>query len=373
MKFAVLGSGLMGKAIAYDLLEQEDVRAVVIVDQSKENLVEAKKLINDPKLETKELNIEDEAELEVLLKDVDAAISAIHFKYNEYLTKVAIKTKTHLCDLGGSNTMVDKQLKYDSDARNAGISIIPDCGLAPGLVSVLVKWGIEKFDWTDTVKIRVGGLPQTPKGGLKYEKLFSIDGLINEYIEPSRILKGGKILQVEPMSQLEEITFPGVNHKLEAFMTSGGVSTLVSTFQKKLKNLDYKTIRYAGHCDVMKTLFELGFFEGSAKDFSKVLFDLNLPVCKEDMTLVQIIFEGEPNKRTIKILDKASHPFTSMMRMTAFPAAITAHMQATGKIVDLGVKTQELCIPVEDFISELVKRKIDITGIQVNDLSEAVV
>ena len=268
-----------------------------------------------------------------------------------------------MCDLGGNSSIVDEQLKLDKDAKKTGVTIIPDCGLAPGMVSVLVKWGLEKFHWCDTVKIRVGGLPQNPKNKLKYERLFSIDGLINEYIEPVRILRNGKIEIIEPLTEEEDIDFPNAGGvarpRLQAFTTSGGTSTLIETYKNRLKNLDYKTIRYKGHLEILKKMGKENF----RKEFNK------LPLCKEDVTLVKIIFEGRDEvtsslqKHELVIVDKAKPPFTSMMRMTAFPASIIAQMLGRGHIKERSVVTQERCVPVDLFISELQKREIIIQEI----------
>ena len=364
MKYCVLGAGLMGKAIAYDLLQQKDTTRVLLADNNAEELKKAKEfLCKDGKaipLETKIFDANNLSEIENLFSNVNAAIAAVHYGFNLTFTKIAIKTKTHLCDLGGNNSIVDKQLKLSKEAEAAGISIIPDCGLAPGMVAVLVKWGLENFNWADTVKIRVGGLPQNPKGELKYERLFSVEGLINEYIEPVRVLRNGKIEIIESLTEIEGIRFPNYE-KLEAFTTSGGTSTLIETYKNRLKNLDYKTIRYSGHCNALKELQKSGLFK-------KEYFEKHLPLCTNDVTLVKIMFDGSKDgvtmsQRELTIIDKAKPPFTSMMRMTAFPAAIISQMQAKEQIKKMGVHPQEMCVKSDLFIKELAKREIKISGI----------
>src|SRR5690606_38880784 len=151
----------------------------------------------------------------------------------------------------------DEQLKLDAEAKAAGVNIIPDCGLAPGMVSVLAAHGAAEFDLVEKINIRVGGLPQEPKTPLKYQLVFSVEGLINEYIESARVIRDGKIAEVESMTELESLEFEGFP-PLEAFQTSGGTSTLPDTFLGKVRDLDYKTIRYAGHCDKFKTMIDHG-------------------------------------------------------------------------------------------------------------------
>lgn len=356
----------MGKAVAYDLLQHKDTELVLLADGNKDSLQSAKNFLNDKRVETKLFNAEDPSQVEELFNKVDAAVAAIHYKFNKLFTEVAIKTKTHLCDLGGNNSIVDAQLALNSKAKEKGISIIPDCGLAPGMVSVLTKWGVEKFDWVHTVKIRVGGLPLYPKGILKYERLFSVEGLINEYIEPVRVLRGGVVEIVEPLSEIEELDFPKPFGKMEAFTTSGGTSTLVKTYADRLKNLDYKTIRYPGHGQIMRTIYELGFFHGEARKVTAKLIEEKISLCKEDATLVKVIFEGDKNKHELMIIDYSTQnpSLTSMMRTTAFSAAIISWMQVHGKILKKGVVTQENCIPAELFIEELMKRNINVQGVK---------
>ena len=345
----------MGRAIACDLLLQKDTKQIILCDKDTKAIHELPEQ-NDKRLSIKIVDVRDLSQVEDTFKDVDAAIGAIHYGFNIDFTKVAIKTKTHFCDLGGNSTVVDAQLQLDSEAKKAGISIIPDCGLAPGLVSVLVKWGVEKFSWIDTVKICVGGLPVNPQNELKYERLFSLDGLINEYVEPVRVLRNSEIKIVEPLTEIEEVEFKSFG-KLEAFTTSGGVSTLVDTYKGRLRNLDYKTIRYQGHCNAIKAL---------QKDnlFSKEYFEKNLPLCTNDVVLVKIIFLGSSIGHELTIIEKAKPHFTAMMRTTAFPASIISQMQARGQIKEIGVQPQERCVPVDIFISELSKRGIFIQGIQ---------
>src|SRR6185436_14645703 len=146
----------------------------------------------------------------------------------------------------------------DAEARAAGINIIPDCGLAPGMVAVLVAHGASKFETLDEVHIRVGGLPQDPKPPLDYQLVFSVEGLINEYIEPARVIRDGRITTVESMTEVESLDFPAPFGTMEAFQTSGGTSTLVETYLGNVRELDYKTIRYPGHCEKFKTMIDLG-------------------------------------------------------------------------------------------------------------------
>ena len=361
--YCVLGAaGLMGGAAVYDLLKYDNNAHVIAADCDQGRLDALARLHNTSRLSTRIVNANNLGQVESLFTDVDSAIAAVHYGFNLDFTETAIKTGTHLCDLGGNSEIVDKQLSLSSEAERAGVSIIPDCGLAPGMVSMLVKWGVENFDWADTVKIRVGGLPQNPMNELNYERLFSIEGLINEYIEPVRVLRNGEIITIDPLVELEDIEFPEFG-TLEAFTTSGGTSTLINTYEKRLKNLDYKTIRYPGHCKTIREkYYEPGLFHGKHRKTTAKTLEETIPICTEDVTLVKIIFEGKGQKHELVIVDKAQHPFTSMKRMTAFPASIVSQMQAND-LISPGVNTQENCVNTKSFITELGKRNIVIQGI----------
>ena len=359
--YCVLGAGAMGRAAAYDLIRQPDSGSVLIADKDDDRLEAAKETLNDNRIQTRTINAEDVKQVEEVLKGRDAGIAAMHYGLNLNITKAAIRVRTNLCDLGGNDLVVDEQLKLSQSASEAGISIIPDCGLAPGLVSMFVKWGVEKFDWVDTVKIRVGGLPQKPEGELKYGIVFSVDGLINEYTEPVRVLRNGEIKTIEPLTEIEEIKFPdvGSGHDqtlLEAFTTSGGASTLISSYRGRLRNLDYKTIRHQGHCDLIRAIYKNG-------TLTKSHLEEILPVCREDVVLVKVIFEGNSKRHELIMVEKAKPPFTAMMRTTAFPASIISQMQAKGQVTKIGVQPQELCVPSNIFINELSKRGISVKGI----------
>ena len=239
----------------------------------------------------------------------DSVISCVNYWYNVSLSKAAIETGANFCDLGGNNYIVDEQLALDAEAKAAGINIIPDCGLAPGMVSVLAMHGAAKFDDIEEIHIRVGGLPQDPQPPLNYQLVFSVEGLINEYIEVARVIRDGKIIEIDSMTEIESLNFEGFP-PLEAFQTSGGTSTLPDTFLGKIRELDYKTIRYAGHCEKFKTMMDLGLCSSDeiVVDFQKVkprkvfgeLLQKHLPADGPDYVLVRLDFVGNKRRRDQK-------------------------------------------------------------------------
>ncbi len=377
MKILVLGAGRMGFGAAYDLIyNSPEVTQVTVADADLSKAEEVAAKINSPKLTALKLDVSKNEPTASAFEKHDSAISCVNYWHNLELSKIAIETLTNFCDLGGNNYVVDEQLKLDAKAKKAGINIIPDCGLAPGMVSILAMHGAKKFDEVEEIHIRVGGLPQVPKTSLEYQLVFSVEGLINEYIEKARVIRDGKIVEVESMTECERLSFDGFP-ELEAFQTSGGTSTLPETFLGKIKELDYKTIRYAGHCGKFKTMIGLGLcsseeieVDGENIKPRRVFGELltkYLPADKPDYVLIRLEFlgtkDGETKRLNYDIVDKQDEKtgLSAMMRTTAFPASIIAQMSAQGKISTHGATPQEKVIDSDKFVAELAKRNIVIS------------
>jgi len=376
MKILVLGAGKMGLGVAFDLVQNPNVKRVVLADVSLENLKSARQKIKSKKLQLKKVNVENQSQIKKLVRGFDCVVSAVTYIHNLNLTKLCISAKVNFCDLGGNIFIVEKQLKLDKQAKKAGITIIPDCGLAPGMMNIIAAWGVNKLDRTDEIKIRVGGLPQNPKPPLYYQLVFSVEGLINEYIEKAQILRLGKIEWVDSLTDVEEIRFPDPFGRLEAFYTSGGTSTLPLTLADRVQNIDYKTIRYRGHCEKFKLLANLGLLSSQKiklnglsliprKLTAKLLTDF-LSGKDKDVVLARATIIGAKNGKKaefslqiIDYYDEQNH-ITAMQRTTAYPVSIIAQMLASGKITHKGVVPQEISVPADEFVAELANRGIKV-------------
>ena len=375
MKVLVLGSGLMGRGAAFDLARNDAVKEVIVADR---DLKRAEALAEEmgAKVVAETVDAADRKQLKALFAKVDTVASEVSYKLNLLHTEVAIATGTHLCDLGGNLKVVEKQLKLHAKAKDAGVTVIPDCGLAPGLANVLARAGIDYLTSTDSVKIRVGGLQQEPHPPLNYSLIFAVEGLINEYVEPCMVLRDGKIAFEEPLIGFEQVEFPEPYGKLEAFNTSGGSSTMPLTYEGKVASLDYKTLRYPGHGHKMWCLMKLGFMDSKEQDFGGVkvsprtvlekLLEQNLPPTGKDVTLLRVTVEGwkgtESRKIEYELIDLFDDKvgLTSMMRTTSFTASTAATMMADGTISERGVLPPEKAIPPEPFIEEMKKRGVNI-------------
>jgi lysine 6-dehydrogenase len=376
MKILVLGAGRMGHGAAYDLVHNSpDVREVTVADFDIAKAEAVATAVGTDRITARKADASDYAAMVELFRGHDSVISCVNYWYNESLSKAAIETGANFCDLGGNNYVVDSQLALDDEAKAAGVSIIPDCGLAPGMVSILGMHGAARFDRVDEIHIRVGGLPQDPQPPLDYQLVFSVEGLINEYVEVARVIRDGKIVEVPSMTELESLEFENFP-PLEAFQTSGGTSTLPDTFLGKIKHLDYKTIRYAGHCEKFKTMIDLGLCssEEIVADFVKVkprkvfgeLLQQHLPADGPDYVLVRLEFvgqkDGSSSRLRYDIVDRLdeSTGLSAMMRTTAFPASIMAQMMARGDVARRGATPQEIAIDPNKFVTELGRRNIKI-------------
>lgn len=378
MKILVLGAGRMGLGAVFDLAHNSpDVEAITVADFDLKKAEEVAEKVESPLVTAQRIDVSNVSETVELMKPHDSAISCVNYWYNLELSKAAIATNTNFCDLGGNNYIVDEQLALDEEAKNAGISIIPDCGLAPGMVSILAMHGARKFDEIEEIHIRVGGLPQKPKTALQYQLVFSVEGLINEYIEVARVIRNGEITEVESMTEIETLAFDGFP-PLEAFQTSGGTSTLPDTFLGKIKELDYKTIRYSGHCERFKTMIDLGLCssEEILVDYARItprkvfgeLLTRHLPADEPDYVLVRLEFVGKTGGTTKRlrydIVDRQDETtgLSAMMRTTAFPASIIAQMMAKGEVLERGATPQEKAIDPDKFVAELERRNIKIVS-----------
>jgi lysine 6-dehydrogenase len=379
MKILVLGAGRMGLGAAYDLAHNsEGVELVTVADVDEGRARAVCETLRDARVRPAQVDVEDRARVVGLMRGHDAALSCVTYFHNLRLARAAVEAGTHFCDLGGNNAVVDAELALDEEARAAGVNVVPDCGLAPGMVSVLAAHGAARFGQLDEIHIRVGGLPQNPKPPLDYQIVFSVEGLINEYVERARVIRGGELTEVESMTELESLDFPEPFGRMEAFQTSGGTSTLPETFAGRVRELDYKTIRYPGHCERFKLLIDLGLASSEEVDLGGArlaprrllgeMLNRRLPADEPDLVFIRLEFagrlRGEEGAARLRydIIDRFDPRtgLSAMQRTTAFPASVVAQMMARGETTRRGAVPQERCIPPDAFVAELARREIKV-------------
>lgn len=373
MKTLVIGAGMMGSAAAYDLANSPGVELVIVADRDGDRAKKVAAAIG-PKARAATLDTGVHADVVALMRRVDGAIGATSYSHNLALTKAAIEARIRFCDLGGNMDVVYAQMELDAQAKGAGTLILPNCGLAPGMACVIAAGAAATFSAVGEIHIRVGGLPQHPVPPLNYQLVFSPEGLINEYIEPAEAIRGGREVRLDPMADLESLSFPAPFADLEAFNTSGGTSTLTRMFRGRVAELDYKTIRYPGHCEKFRMLLDLGFagsepvIAGSTtqtvREFFEDLLRKKLTANGPDVVLTRVSVTGtlEGKRRTLayEMTDYYDNErnMTAMMRTTSFPTSLILQMAVDGRIPARGVMPPEQCVPLAPFLAGLEERNI---------------
>src|SRR5581483_9570015 len=256
MRMLVLGAGLQGSACAYDLLRDTEVESVRLADLHAGHLPEFLAPYSGPRLIPTALDVHDHAAVLGAMRDCDAVMSAIPYYFNFELARLAVEAGAHFCDLGGNTEIVFQQKTLDPEAKRKNITVVPDCGLAPGMVNILAEYGISQLDTVESVKIYVGGLPQHPEPPLNYMLVYSLEGALDYYTTLSWVLRNSKRTQVKALSEIEPVKFDFAN--LEAFHTAGGLSTMAFRYEDKIPTMEYKTLRYPGHAELMANIRELG-------------------------------------------------------------------------------------------------------------------
>ena len=377
MRMLVLGAGLQGSACAYDLLQNDEVTEVRLADVHTGHLPEFLAPYSGVRLIPTPLDVRNVEGVRALMRESDAVMSAIPYYFNLDLARHAAETGVHFCDLGGNTDIVFEQKKLDAVAREKGITIIPDCGLAPGMVNILAQHGIDQLDKVDEVKIFVGGLPQNPEPPLNYQIVYSLEGVLDYYTTLSWVVRDGKRFQVKALSEIEPVHFDAPVGELEGFHTAGGLSTMAFRYADQIPTMEYKTLRYPGHAKIMEAIRDLGLLDLDPVDVKGARVSprdvavaqmgprLTKPDGK-DLVALRVIVSGNKSgkPKTIKyeLVDRYDEErgISAMMRTTGYSLSITGQMQARSEVQPPGVHTPDECMPGQKYIDELAKRGIDI-------------
>ncbi|MFY9673704.1 MAG: saccharopine dehydrogenase C-terminal domain-containing protein [Terriglobales bacterium] len=391
MKLLVIGSGMMGSAAAYDMACQRDVDSVTLADSDLKRAREVAARVNhmteEKKVRAVGLDAAREKDAARLMKGHDGALSAVPYFLNLGLAKAAIDAGCNFADLGGNNTVVRQELALAKKAEKKGVGLAPDCGLSPGMASILGGELVRRLDGrADALKLYVGGLPEKPMPPFHYQLVFSVEGLINEYVEPARILRKGKLMTIEALTEPEPFHMDGFA-PMVAFQTSGGTSTLPETFAGKVGECFEKTLRYPGHYDLLCELKELGLFSsekirvGNAEIAPRALmskiFEGKFASKGPDVCIMRLEAHesikapgvrgllGGKLKGRVASFTMVDHydpktDMSAMMRTTAFPASIVLQMMCSGAIAKRGAVLQERDVDAAAFLEEVARRGIKI-------------
>ncbi len=372
MKMLVLGAGLQGTACAYKLLQDKRIERVTLADHRQGELPAYLAPYLGNRLQTATLDASNYADAVALMRGHAAVMCALPYYFNEPMTRAALEAGCHFADLGGNTAIVQQQKELHQQALAAGKSVIPDCGLAPGMVNILAAEGIRRMDQTDTVRIYVGGLPQHPEPPLNYQIVYSLEGALDYYTTPSWVLREGRAVQVDALSELEDVDFPAPVGRLEAFHTGGGISTMPFAWEGKIRTMEYKTLRYPGHVAVMKPIRELGLISNEpieVKGQQVVPRDLFIAAVQpmlhrpggHDLVALRVVVtgtkEGKPSTATFELVDRydTDNGMSAMTRTTGFSLALTGIMQADGTVTEKGVHTPDEAMPYLEYVEGLGK------------------
>lgn len=391
MKLLVIGSGMMGSAAAFDMARSPQVDSITLADSDPKRVREVTARVNRiagyKKVRAVTLDAGIEKHAARLMRGHDAVLSAVPYFLNLGLARAAVEARCHFADLGGNNTVVRQELALSKKAEKRGVALAPDCGLSPGMASILGGELVRRLGGrADALRLYVGGLPAQPTPPFHYQLVFSVEGLINEYVEPARILRKGKLTTIDPLTEPEDFRLPGFA-PLVAFHTSGGTSTLPETFEGRVGECFEKTLRYPGYYDLLCELKELGLFSSEKMKFGDAevsprammskIFQGKFATKGPDVCIMRLEAHESVNRPGVRgllggrlkgrvasftMVDHydAKTDMSAMMRTTAFPASIVVQMLASGAITRRGGVLQERDVPADLFLDEIEKRGITV-------------
>lgn len=376
-RYVILGSGRQGTAAAYDLGRFGDAARIVMADVRVDAARQAAARVNDllgrEVAEATALYASEPASVKAVLAGAHVALSAVPYYFNLAITEASIASGVSLCDLGGNTDVVWSQMRLDEAARAKGVSVVPDCGMGPGLINHMGVYVMELLDRTREVYLYDGGLPQDPTDPWRYQLTFHVNGLTNEYDGDATFIREGKLTPVPTFTELETVDFPPLG-TLEAFVISGSMSTTPHTHLGRLARYENKVLRYPGHFATFEAYKRLGLF---SEDFVEVdgqavvprhlyhrLLEpkITAPLIR-DVCVMRAVGVGEkdgrPARVTVDLVDRydPATGFTGMERLTGWHAAIMMALQARGRIAP-GAHRMEQAVKATEVMAELDRRGI---------------
>lgn len=385
IRYGVIGAGRQGVATAYDMLRHGGGASVLLADYdasvAQQAAARINRLIGREVATWAQVDASDVDALVAVLDGLDVFLCGTPFGFIPAATEAALRARVSMVDYGGHTPTVLQQLERDADAKAAGVAIVPDCGMGPGMNNTLGAYAVELLEQAGLTPRDVylwdGGIPQNPTPPWNYQCAFNINGLTNEYYGEVAVLRDGKLTMIGAFEELETLVFEGVG-ELEAFVTTGGTSTAPYTYEGKLRTYQNKTCRWPGHFVQFKSFQQLGLFElepieinGQSivpRDVFHALLEpqITAPVIK-DVCVMRAKGVGEDangHERAVIIdlvdyYDEATG-FTAMERITGWHAGIMAEFIARG-IVEPGVWPMERAVPAGVFMEKVRERGFNVT------------
>ncbi len=376
-RYIIIGAGRQGTAAAYDLAKFGEAGQVILVDNrldaAQRAAARVNRLIGREVASAVQADASDAAGLDSILAGADVALSAVPYYFNLEISKACIRAGVSLCDMGGNTDVVWSQLDLDAEARAAGVSIVPDCGMGPGLINHMGVYVMDLLDAPREVYLYDAGLPQDPTPPWNYISTFHVNGLTNEYDGQATFIRDGKIVKVDTFTELEMMDFPPLG-EMEAFVISGSMSTTPDTHLGKLERYENKVLRYPGHFHTFEAYKRLGLFseepinvDGQPVIPRRLYHTLLEPKIRaefvKDICVMRAIGVGEKDgaeaKVTIDLIDRYDDEtgFTGMERLTGWHCAIMMGFQARG-VIGPGAHRMESAVPSADVMEAVRQRGI---------------
>lgn len=376
MRITVIGAGAVGSAVALELLERPEIEQIQICDARARTLQQLHDDVKSSKLRSFQVDVRDVNVLAPILRGTDCVIGCAAPEVNPILAETCLELGIHFCDLGGNEDIVRKELELDERARQKSVWIIPNCGLAPGLVNILCLRGVDEFDEVDEAHLRVGDVPLQPEPPFNFRISWSAEKILDDYTHPVQLIEDGKVKELEPLSLEEPISFPPPFERMESFCTAGGLSTLTAQLEGKVRSLDHKTIRWPGHANQMRFLLGLGFGEKRSIDVRTHLTYRDVLVRRmrqrlggphEDAVLLRVLLKGRigDQKKTLvyEMIESydSSRNMTAIQRCTSVPTATVAQLIAAREVQGGGASPPENVVPKERYFEILAARGLHIS------------
>jgi lysine 6-dehydrogenase len=376
-RYLILGAGRQGTAAAYDLVRFGQAESVVLADAREEAARQAAARVNaltgSRAAGSAVLDAADTAALGKALTGQNVALSAVPYAFNLGITRACVAASVSLCDIGGNTEVVWLQLELDDAARTAGVSVVPDCGMGPGLINHMGVYVMDLLDRPREVYLYDGGLPESPEAPWFYQLGFHVNGLTNEYDGEATFIRDGRLVRVPTFTELESLELPGLG-TLEAFVISGSMSTTPHTHLGRLERYENKVLRYPGHFATFEAYKRLGLFSEVPVevDGQRVvpralyhrLLDPKLRASQlRDVCVMRAVGVGEKEggraRVTVDLVDRydPATGFTAMERLTGWHAAVMMAWQAAGRIPP-GAHRMEQAVPAANVMAALAQRGI---------------
>ncbi len=375
MRITIIGAGAIGSAIASFLVRQPEVTQVQVCDARARNLQELHDRLQTSRLRSFQIDARDHGVLEPILRGSQVVISAAPPQLNPALARLCLELGVNFCDMGGNDQIVRQELALHEEAVKRAVWIVPNCGLAPGLINVLCLYGIDQFDEVEAAYLRVGDVPLDPHP-FNFRISWSAEKVIEDYTNPVQIIRDGQLETVEPLTGMERIHFEDPFGEMEAFYTAGGLSTLTEQLAGRVKVLDYKSIRWPCHASQMRFVLGLGFGEPRTIDVRTHLTYRDVLVRRmrqrlgghyEDAVLLRIAIHGhkagQPYTLLYEMIDRyhQADQLSAMRRCTAIPTALVALMIAAGEVKGGGALPPEQVVPHGHFYQRLTEHGLPLT------------